>query len=327
MKFLFLGKAIDEASTRYRVQPIMGSLAEEGYETNFRSTDLNWFQKLTLLRDAPTFDLVFIQRKLFSPFYIKLLRNRANKLVFDFDDAVFVKSSGHSSSSRFKKFQAVCAAADLVIAGNEYLSEYAAQAGANNIQLVPTSVAVDDYEMAGAIEKHEPFTLVWIGSSSTRRYLDLLTPVLDWLAAEVDGIQLKVIADFEFRLESMPVINVRWSAEGEVQELASCHVGIAPMINDAWTRGKCALKVLQYMAAGLPVVSSNSGANKEVIISGETGYLAEVDEDWVNAVKRLAESNELRQKLGAAGRRRAEEHFSLADNAERTTQAICGLVR
>lgn len=316
---------MDEASARYRVHPVMSSLAEKGSQCDFRSSELGLWQKLSLLIDASSYDVVFIQRKLFSPTFIKLLRGRARKLVFDFDDAIFVKSSGHPSPSRLSKFKAICEAADLVIGGNAYLVNAAREAGAGRTRLIPTSVSQEAYESVAAQKTSKP-TLVWIGSSSTRRYLDLLTPVLDWVAAEVEDVQLKVIADFEFRLESMPVINAPWQKDTEVMELASSHIGIAPMINDAWTEGKCALKVLQYMAAGLPVISSACGANQQVIDEGATGYLAVTDEDWVSAVKRLAASEMLRQEMGEAGRRRVAEAFDLDTHAQIGAELLLSLV-
>lgn len=308
MKFLFLGKGVNEASTRYRIQPIFDCLATAGHQVEFASTELGLMPKLALAWRAKNYDLVFIQRKLFPAWFVRLLKKRSKRLVFDFDDAIFLKSSGESSPSRYRKFQGTCQAADLILAGNEYLATEAGKLS-SKVQVVPTTVDTEVYETEA--DKASAITLVWIGSSSTRRYLDMLTPVLDSLGQRLPNLTLKVIADFEFHLDGLTVENVQWSAEQEVAELTSSHISIAPMINNGWTRGKCALKVIQYMAAGLPVVSDRCGANQEVIVAGETGYLADNENDWIEAVTKLAESEELRTQMGAAGRARAQQLYDM----------------
>ena len=324
MRFLFLGKGYEEASTRYRVRPVADCLTRRGHEVTFRSTDSGLLSRLQLLIFASQFDLVFVQRKLFPVWFVTVLRRRVRRLVFDFDDAIFVKSSGAPSKSRQKKFHAICQASDLVVAGNQYLSALA-QPWARLVEVVPTAVRSANYSTN--IAKHSQPTLVWIGSSSTRRYLDLLTPVLDQLANRHPDLQLKVIADFDLSLESMPVKNVRWTQMGEAEELAASTIGIAPMVNNAWTRGKCALKVIQYMAAGLPVISDRCGANQEVIVEGETGFLADNEQDWVDGVSRLLADAELRKTMGEAGRLRAETDYQLDSLAEQLGQRLEFLVK
>jgi glycosyltransferase involved in cell wall biosynthesis len=308
LKFLFLGKGVSEASTRYRIQPIYERLAKAGHQVEFVSTELGLLPKLNLVRRANQYDLVFIQRKLFPAWFVRSLKRRAGRLVFDFDDAIFLKSSGESSPSRYRKFQATCQAADLILAGNEYLAMQSRKLS-TKVQVVPTTVDTAAYETDAV--KASAITLVWIGSSSTRRYLDMLTPVLDSLSQRRPNLMLKVIADFEFRLDGLKVENIQWSAEQEVAELTSSHIGIAPMINNGWTRGKCALKVIQYMAAGLPVVSDRCGANQEVILASETGYLADNENDWIEAITKLIDNEDLRTQMGVAGRARAQQLYDM----------------
>jgi glycosyltransferase involved in cell wall biosynthesis len=308
LKFLFLGKGVSEASTRYRIQPIYERLAQVGHQVEFVSTELGLLPKLKLARRANHYDLVFIQRKLFPAWFVRLLKRRAGRLVFDFDDAIFLKSSGESSPSRYRKFQATCQAADLILAGNEYLATQSRKLS-TKVQVVPTTVDTAAYETDAV--KASAITLVWIGSSSTRRYLDMLTPVLDSLSQRRPNLMLKVIADFEFRLDGLKVENIQWSSEQEVAELTSSHIGIAPMINNGWTRGKCALKVIQYMAAGLPVVSDRCGANQEVILASETGYLADNENDWIEAITKLIDNEDLRTQMGVAGRARAQQLYDM----------------
>tara|TARA_R110002072_G_scaffold89232_4_gene199942 strand:+ start:67686 stop:68699 length:1014 start_codon:yes stop_codon:yes gene_type:complete len=320
LRFLFLGKGENEASSRYRIQPISKCLAEAGHGVEFLGTEMSLLDKLLLLGRLSNYDLVFVQRKLFPIWFIHFLAKQAKRLVFDFDDAIFLKSSGEDSATRHKKFQATCRRADLILAGNEYLAREATQFS-DKVIVVPTTVDTETYvvETAKSVEtamsaetaEGSNITLVWIGSSSTRRYLDMLTPVLDQLGDRISNLSLKVIADFDLHLDRLNVNNVTWSESGEVPELTSSHIGIAPMINNGWTRGKCALKVIQYMAAGLPVVSDRCGANQEVIIEGETGFLADTEHDWLEAIKQLVENPDLRTQMGEAGRTRARQHYDM----------------
>ena len=108
----------------------------------------------------------------------------------------------------------------------------------------------------------------------------------------------------------MDVVNVAWTLESEASQLSSAHIGIAPMSDNPWTRGKCALKVIQYMAAGLPVISSNAGANREVVVQGETGLLADSADDWLRAIELLSGNESERNRLGSGGRQRMLQHYS-----------------
>ncbi|MDA0272876.1 MAG: glycosyltransferase family 4 protein, partial [Proteobacteria bacterium] len=262
---------------------------------------------LRLLVTAAKFDLVFIQRKLFSSMFIRLLRKVASRIVFDFDDAINLRSNGEISRTRANKFEAVIKAADLVLAGNSYLAESASALGAR-VEISPTSVDVDRY--LSQIPRLEKISLVWIGSRSTSRYLESHRSILEALGKKIPGIKLRIIGDFELSLDHLEVENVPWTDSGEVDAIAQCHIGIAPMDDDNWTRGKCALKVIQYMAAGLPVVSSAVGANKDVIEHGETGFLAEDQDAWLEAVGKLVNSRQLREQMGESARMRAKERYS-----------------
>lgn len=322
MNILFLGKGVNEASTRYRVRPIADHLQQSGHEVSFQSSEMNLLQKLRMVVQASQFDLVFIQRKLFPAWFVNRLAKRVSRLVFDFDDAIFVKSSGQASKVRDKKFAATCRVADLVLAGNDYLAAEANQYSAR-VVVAPTAVDVQRYESERV--KDAATTLVWIGSSSTRRYLDMLTPVLDALGQRLPNLRLKVIGDFEFQLDSLTVENIPWSGEAETAELGSSHIGIAPMVNNAWTRGKCALKVIQYMAAGLPVVSDRCGANQAVITEGKTGFLVDNETDWMEAIVELVENPERARRMGHLGRLRAQEHFDLPQVAESVAKQLIAL--
>jgi len=306
MKILVLAKSAEDPATRYRVAPLAEELKARGdlVVTRFEP---GLFSQLRVLSTAAGFDLVLIQRKLFGTIFIRLLRAVASKIIFDFDDAINFRSNGEISKTRAKKFETVIKAADLVLAGNSYLAESASRLGAK-VEISPTSVNVDRY--LSQVPKLERINLVWIGSRSTSRYLESHRYILEALGEKIPGIRLRVIGDFELSLDHLEVENVSWTESAEVDAIAQCHIGIAPMDDDNWTRGKCALKVIQYMAAGLPVVSSAVGANRDVIKQGETGFLAADKDEWIQAVGELVNSRQLRERMGESARLQVKERYS-----------------
>jgi glycosyltransferase involved in cell wall biosynthesis len=153
--------------------------------------------------------------------------------------------------------------------------------------------------------------LVWIGSSSTLKGLEAIMPLLETLGVGCPGVRLKLVCDRFLHLRSLPVDECPWSEAGEAQALAEADIGIAWVPDDLWSRGKCGLKVLQYMAAGLPVIANPVGVQAEMVRHGETGFLTETAQEWVEAVRRLAADPALRQRMGRAGRERIEAEFSV----------------
>jgi glycosyltransferase involved in cell wall biosynthesis len=159
--------------------------------------------------------------------------------------------------------------------------------------------------------------LVWVGSSSTLQGLERVQPVLEAVGAGVPGVRLKLICDRFLILRRLPVEPCLWSESTEAVEIAEADIGISWLPDDDWSRGKCGLKVLQYMAAGLPVVANPVGVQADLVRHGESGLLAATPTEWAEAISRLARGPSLRRRLGAAGRRRVEEEFSVAAGGRR----------
>ena len=305
MKVLFIAKGRDDPATRYRVTPVLSRLHQLKIETSLCDESDGITGRLRLLSQAKGAQLLFIQRKLFHPWFTRALKSRCNNIVFDFDDAIFCRSSGEVSASRMRKFHGMLESSTLVLAGNEYLAEHCT--GVETV-VVPTSV--DEARYSRNVEKESGCVLVWIGSSSTRKYLEQHRSILEEVGDSFPNIILKVISDFDFHLLNMKVVNVPWSFDSEASQLASAHIGIAPMLDNPWTNGKCALKIVQYMAAGLPVISSRVGANREVVVPGETGLLADSVDEWIQAVQLLVHSQGERNRMGSAGYDRMLRNYS-----------------
>ena len=302
MNIVFVSKRQDDPTTRYRVAPLMNRLSDMGASVQLIDQTSGVLNKWRLRQQLGLADLIFVQRRALPNWVLP----KNTPLIFDLDDAIFAHSNGEASSNRRKQVARMVVRSSLVVAGNQFLADHcSAEPTAGRVMVAPTAVApVDRKHHAGPATR-----LVWIGSKSTARYLLTHTEMLNAIGQQFPGMQLDVVADFDLHLDDLNVNNIPWSETAEAEALRNADIGIAPMIDNTWTRGKCALKVLQYMSAGLPVVSSAVGANCEVIVDGKTGVLADQTSDWTQAIANLMDPDK-RQKLGDAGYERLVSRYA-----------------
>lgn len=308
-RIVFVSKGEGSASTRYRALQFFSRWRSAGFEPIHVTASGGIGSLQNTLLQAARADIVVVLRKTMPWPLLKLLRWVSRKLIFDFDDAIFCNTDGTPSPTRMARFAAMVRNCDHVTGGNRFLVETAARFNPA-VSLIPTCVDIGNYHV-GNEKPLDHFDIVWIGSSSTRKYLEEALPALREASRRLPGMRLKIIADFDLDNPGFQTLPVRWQAETEAAELASAHVGIAPMRDDDWSRGKCALKVLQYMAAGLPVISSPNGVNAEAVVQGETGFIATSIEEWLKALLLLAGDPERGRKMGLAGRQRVVERYSI----------------
>lgn len=317
MKVLALTEGPNHVCYRYRIEAFAAALAERGWTLESLPLAPHTLERSAQLREAATAEVVILQRKLLPLWQLRLLRNHSRALVYDFDDALFGRDSfsrkGPSSWMRLAHFWATIYAADAVTAGNPFLAEQAASyVVADRVHRIPTTVDPASYPLARHARRGAGLRLVWIGQHSTLPCLQYAEPLLSAAATRVAGLELRVICNQFPRLHGIRVVPRQWSAATETAEIAACDVGISWLPDDAWSRGKCGLKVLQYMAAGLPVVANPVGMNCEMVEPGRTGFLARTPNEWADALARLAADPELRARLGAAGRAAVERKYSVA---------------
>lgn len=322
-RLLFVSKGEDSSSTRYRALQFFPLWRAAGFEPVHVTASGGLGATIGMLRQAARADVVIVLRKTFPAALLWLLRRASRRLVFDFDDAIFCNTDGTPSRTRMARFAAMARACDHVLAGNAFLARHAA-AFNPAVTLVPTCIDAARYRVE-ASKPADSLDLVWIGSRSTRKYLAEAMPWLAGAAQAVPGLRLKIVADFDLPGCGVTTLPVAWRAESEAHELAASHIGIAPMRDDDWSRGKCALKVLQCMAAGLPVVSSKAGANAEVIDDGVHGFLAATPGEWAERIARLAQDADLRRRMGEAGRRRMAADYSIEAVFDRLRPVIAKL--
>jgi hypothetical protein len=319
----------DHVCCRYRLRAFEPILRAAGHTIEYLSLDKGWSLQPSFWQALHRADAVILQRQLLMGWQRFLLRQTARKLIFDLDDAVFLRDSysprGMQSARRWRRFRGIAQKADVVVAGNAFLQAQSLVAGARHTVVVPTCVNPDRYPLAEHARQDAGVQMVWVGSSSTLQGMTRIEPLLEKIGQRWLGLSLKLICDRFFHLRHMPVIPSAWNPHTEAREIAAGDIGISWIPNDDWSRGKCGLKILQYMAAGLPVVANPVGVHGHMVVHGETGFLAESPEDWIDAVGRLMHDRELRRRMGRAGRRRLETHFSVSAGATRWLELLGGI--
>lgn len=315
MNIIALGKEAQHVCLRYRIEPVRQAFRVQGHWFSVQQMPKTPWGRLALYRDIKNAHIVVVQRRLISSWELPLLRRAAQHLIFDFDDAFFQRNSyrpGRKSPRRLARFQAMVQAADQVFAGNEYLAECASQfTTPNKIVVMPTCVDASHYPMAQHQRRGPGVRMVWIGSSSTLRGLEQQAEFWNTLGRTLPGLELYVICDRFPKFPGIKVVPVPWIQKLEANQLAGCDIGIAHMPDDTWSKGKCGLKVLQYQAAGLPVVTTPVGVNRQLVHPEVNGFWASTPSEWVVAIGRLMNDPELRRQMGQAGRHQVEEHYSI----------------
>ena len=274
------------------------------------------------------YDLLWTEKEAFPwiPWWIEALSlPKAIPYVVDYDDAEFHRYDTHSLAPvRFllgRKIDKVMRCAAMVIAGNAYIAERARQAGAAGVEWLPTVVDLDRYPVVPP-PPNEVFTIGWIGTPITAHFLQIVGPALRKISRN-GSARLVAIGSGPLVLPDVPVEVVSWSEETEVWNIQQFDVGIMPLSDTPNSRGKCGLKLIQYMACRRPVVGTPVGANSEIIQHGVNGFQATTIEEWVGALEKLRADTALREQMGQAGRRIVEERYSLSVAAPRLASLLC----
>lgn len=246
-------------------------------------------------------------------------------LVIDYDDAVFHRYDRHRAwlvrQGLGRKIDGLMRGADLVTAGNDYLAERAQAAGAARVEIVPTVVDLDRYVVPDRAGRTGPVVVGWIGSPATAHYLQAVAEPLRRLQAtrEIACVAVGARPD---QVAGTPFVAEPWTEAGEAAQLARFDIGLMPLEDGEWERGKCGYKLVQYMASGLPVVASPIGVNRR-LVGADNGLLASDAVEWTQALARLVDDAPLRRAMGAAGRRRVERGYSVQVQGPR----VAGLLR
>lgn len=330
---------------RYRIEQWASYLNEEGIEVHFETfagaalsrvlyhpghyalkawhTVQAWLRMARSVWRGADFDAVYLYREaaLIGPAWLERLAQRRNAcLIYDFDDAVWLHyvspSNRHLSYLKVPgKTRAICRLAAAVTVGNEMLAEYARQYNPR-VTVVPSTVSLREYRPRLQRCGGDPPVIGWTGSHSSARYLPLVERALQTLA-RTEHFRLLVVGLADYKLDGVTLEHRPWRAATEVADLWAMDVGIMPLSDDPWARGKCAMKAIQYMGVGIPAVVSPVGANRTVVEDGVTGFHASSIDQWVAALGRLLRDQELRSRMGVAARSRVEGEYSAEVQAPR----------
>lgn len=283
-------------------------------------------RRASCLQHVSEFDLVYVQREtaLLGPaIFERWIRATGVPYVFDFDDAIFLPNASEANRLfSFLKFPGktavACRLAAHVMAGNDYLGEYALRFN-RRVTVVPTTIDTEKYmPQRPRWESPKPL-LVWTGSPTTVRYLESLAGALQRVRERHD-FTLRVIGAPRASVPGIDIEMMAWTPETEAVNLQGAWAGLMPVPDDAWARGKCGCKALQYMAVEVPAVCSPVGMNARLIREGENGLLASSEDEWVEKLSLLINSEELRRRLGQAGRETVESWYSAEVQAPRVHQ-------
>lgn len=275
-----------------------------------------FLKRLSRLRKSNGADILWIEKEALPwfPWLIERAFLPRVPIVTDYDDAVFHNYDLHRSSivrATFgRKIDRLMRRSALVMAGNSYLAERATRAGSPWVEIVPTVVDTDRYSVPQR-DAGRPLRIGWIGSPSTwREFMVPRMPVLSDIAS-AEGARLTAVGSGKAAQGHPLLDNLPWSEDSEALRIQEMDIGIMPLTDTPWARGKCGYKLIQYMACGLPVVASPVGVNTEIIEHGKNGFLVETDEEWRDALVTLLRDGHLRQRMGAEGRRKVENLYSL----------------
>jgi glycosyltransferase involved in cell wall biosynthesis len=302
-------------------------LYKKGYEVRkvigFLSGILKRFQILFKISKA---DYVFIHREcmpvgppIFEWIIYKIF---GKKIIYDFDDAIWLPNTSHENrvASLIKwhsKTAAICRWSYKVSCGNNYLVDFAKQFNPHAV-LNPTTIDTEQHHNPIRYPKlfSEKITVGWTGSHSTLKYLGSIIPALKQLEKKYnENFQFLVIADKKPDLDLNHFVFIPWKENSEIEDLSQIDIGIMPLTDDIWAKGKCGFKALQYMALEIPAVASPVGVNTQIIDSGVNGFLCTSQQDWFDAIDKLIQNKALRESIGIQGRKKVIEHYSVLSNS------------
>lgn len=289
------------------------------YVQKFRILLKALYRRLKDVSRANDFDIVFIQREAFllgSTYFERQFSKSKAKLIYDFDDSIWLNdtSDANKKLSWLKypgKIDKIISISDMVFAGNKYLANYASYYN-KNIKVVPTTIDTSEYQRnLNSRNKDKKVCVGWTGSITTIKHFEYALPFLRKLKEKYgDKVVVKVIGDKNYVNDELSIKGQGWNKENEINELSSFDIGIMPLPDDEWSKGKCGLKGLQYMALEIPAIMSPVGVNSEIIKDGVNGFLAKNEQEWFEKLSILIDNPILRENMGKEARKTVVGHYS-----------------
>ena len=318
IKIIFLTEPLNSPSTRFRVLQNIPELKKLNFDVTVEVIPKEISTRLKLFHSLIAYDVIILQRRLLQWWFLWYIRKKSKVLIYDFDDAVLFRDSNASdfySFSRLRRFKHSLKFSDLVIPGNEYLKNLSLPYS-DQVYVVPTGIDMQTYIPGPPHDSSLPLTIGWIGSAPNLFYLKHLIKPINELYRITKHFKLKIVCDDFIEGFECPVEKKIWKKEDEVKDIQSFDVGVFPLEGDPWTKGKCALKLLQYMSCGLASVSSVSEVTSSIVKDGINGFLAASPIQWTEKLKLLIENPDKVKTMGIKARE------SLAGSFDTTTIAL-----
>lgn len=297
-------------------------------KSTLREAVLGYGKRFLKLFTVTKYDTIVIEKELFPylpPFAEYLLKIFGKKYIVDYDDAIF-HNYDQSSNPLIKvflskKIDAVMKNAAVVVAGNSYLANRAKKAGAQKVEIIPTVIDLERYPLK-IKETQGKFIIGWIGTKST--FEKHLLPQRSWILKlqEDEAIEFHIVGITEDMNLGKNVRYISWTEETEVAHIRQFDMGIMPLQDSLWEKGKCSYKIIQYFACGIPAIASPVGMNNEVIFEGENGFLVQTEEEWLEKINYLKTHKEERSRMGQKGRQEVEGTFSLQATSKKWVEIL-----
>ena len=326
---------------RFRCEHFIPYLQNKGYSTTYSPLLSEWddayfykkgayffkliivlkafFRRIRDVRQASNYDIVFIYREAFmlgTTMFERAFAKKSCKIIFDFDDSIWLPDTSEGNQNlawlkRPQKLNTICALADLVIAGNDFLAEYAKQY-ATNVVVIPTTINTNYHLPNTTPKKKDKICIGWTGTETTHKHLAILEPVLARLNVMfLNKLTYMIISNKPYNSSTIAFQWKQWSPETEITDLQDIDIGIMPLPNDEWSKGKCGFKGLQYMALEIPTIMSPVGVNTQIITDGVNGFLAETDDEWFDVLCELINNENTRKTIGTQGRKTIIKRYSV----------------
>jgi len=285
-------------------------------------------RRLGQLRNLDRYDAVWLHRAALMagpPLVERALAKRGVPVIMEFDDAIYLTDTAQVNRRwGFLKFAGktseICRLSTHVVVGNQFLAEYARQFN-SNVTIIPTTIDTDTYQPRATYRDESPVVIGWSGSRTTVAHLRTLDPALKRVAAQTP-VRLHVIGTDSYPLEGVETYAANWTPQTELEQLERFDLGVMPLPDEEWARGKCGLKALQYMAAGIPTVTSPVGVNSDIIRDGSNGFLCATEDEWVERMLALIRDVRLRERLGRAGRTTVENTYAARVQAPQVLEVL-----
>ncbi len=328
MRIIFLTHSSDQGH-RFRVEQYFPYLIAHQVEPKWQPHPGSWKERLAVYRRLSSYDAVCIQRRLLSPFEFSWIRKNSSKVLLDLDDAIMYRSSSSPrphSLSRWLKFRWMVRGSDVVTTGNEFLRKEVLRVDPEKkVFVIPTCIDTNLYPKKKKISHREEIVMGWIGTKGNLKYLKKLEPVFEAIHQRFPRTKLKIVSNDFYDSAHLPVIKKPWKLEDENEDLISFDIGLMPLNDDLWSRGKCGLKIVQYLSVGVPVVCTPVGINSDIVRDGENGFWAAGEREWVDRLSILIQDENLRYQMGLKGIQTVEQGYSLSVTSEKFFRVLQSL--